>query len=176
MSDEIIIIEGPDGAGKSTLAEFISKEKNIPIEHLTYYKDKKKMFEQFSEIHAKFSLEENPLILDRYIFSNIVYGCVFHDCNFVDGWRLWLDSLLTACSVRKKIIIIFCLPEKKSWLERFEKLCQERDEMYVDVDKMSKVYDMFEMIYLMISNNTPLQILRLDPFETSKEDILKILA
>lgn len=176
MSDTIYIIEGPDGSGKSTLAHLIGKKKNISVHHLTYYKEKDKMSMQFAEAHSTFSLFETPVIFDRYIFSNIAYGCVFHGCEFVNGWQLWLDSLLTACTVRKNIHIVFCLPEKKSWLERFEKLCKEREEMYLDVEKMSKIYDMFEMMYLMISNTPYIKITRIDPFVMDKESTLELLA
>ena len=177
MSDTIYIIEGPDGSGKTTLSKLLKEEKNIKsIRHLTYYKEADKMHEQFLDAHAIFSMDEESIIFDRYIFSNIAYGCVFHGCEFVRGWQMWIDSLLTACSIRKDIHIVFCLPEKKSWLQRFSNLCKEREEMYVDIEKMSKVYDMFEMMYLLICNNPYIKITLIDPFVMDKESTLELLA
>ena len=171
MEDTIYIIEGPDGSGKSTLSKYISDKLNIESHHLTYIRDEKEMFKQFAEADEMYSLKDESCIFDRYILSNLVYGIVFHNCDFVTGWTLFLNNLLSKVSVRHNVHLIFCLPEKKFWMEKFEKLCKERDEMYIDVEKMSKVYDMFLMFYIMISCNTNIRVTIIDPFV---EDVEKI--
>ena len=172
MKDVLYIIEGPDGTGKSTLSEKIGNILNIPVKHFTYYKDKHQLTDQFVKGHEMLSLMEDPCIFDRYILSNIVYGIVFHDCEYVNGWLLWLTTMLSGVSVRKNIHLVFCLPEKNSWIKRFEKLCKERDEMYVDIEKMSKVYDLFLIFYEMISSNTNIKVSIIDPFVENVEKIL----
>ena len=172
MSDTIYIIEGPDGSGKTTLSERLKDMFNIPVKHFTYYKDKNEMIDQFVRGHEILSLMEDPIIFDRYILSNIVYGITFHNCEYVDGWLLWLTTLLSGVSVRKNIHLIFCLPEKTSWMARYKNLCETREEMYVDEDRMSKVYDLFLMFYEMICTNTNIKVTIIDPFVEPIEKIL----
>ena len=173
MEDTLYIIEGPDGSGKSTLSKWLSEKKNIPVRHFTYYKDRQQMSNQFFEGHETLSLSEESMIFDRYILSNLVYGIVFHECNFVDGWLMWLSSMMSGVSVRKKIHIVFCLPEKEKWLKRFEELCKNREEMYVDVEKMSKVYDIFLIFFQMMCGNSDIKITCIDPFVENPEKILE---
>jgi hypothetical protein len=146
---------------------------DIPTKHFTYYKDAKKLASQFVEGHELLSLKEEPYIFDRYILSNLAYGIVFHECNFVDGWLLWLDIMLSGVTVRKNIHVIFCLPEKTLWLNNYAKMCQEREEMYIDIEKMSKVYDIFLMFYQMMCSNQDIKITLIDPFKTNPEQILE---
>ena len=47
--EKVFIIDGPDGTGKTTLANKLSEIYNIPIYHLTYYKDQKKFQKQFDK-------------------------------------------------------------------------------------------------------------------------------
>lgn len=173
MEDTIYIVEGPDASGKSTLCNWLSEKFDIPVRHFTYYKDERKMGEQFVEGHEILSLSEEPYIFDRYILSNLAYGIVFHNCDFVGGWLLWLDTMLSGVTVRKNIHVIFCLPDKSSWINNFTKMCEEREEMYVDVDKMSKIYDIFLMFYQMMCSNQDIKITLIDPFKTNPEQILE---
>lgn len=172
MSDTIYIVEGPDGSGKSTLSGIIGEKLNIPVKHFTYYKDREEMTKQFVDGHEILSLKEDSVVFDRYILSNLVYGIVFHNCEYVDGWLLWLTTMLSGVSVRKNIHLVFCLPEKRAWLKRFEELCKTREEMYVDLDKMSKVYDLFLIFYEMICSNTNIKVTIIDPFVEPVEKIL----
>ena len=46
--EKVFILDGPDGTGKTTLATKLSEIYNIPIYHLTYYKDREKFQNQFN--------------------------------------------------------------------------------------------------------------------------------
>lgn len=71
----IYIFEGPDGAGKSTQANALSKITGMPVMHFSNPKseeEKKQMFEMYKQ---KLLLEDN-VIFDRSWYSDMVYGPV----------------------------------------------------------------------------------------------------
>lgn len=66
-----IIIEGPDGTGKTTLAKaLLEKNDALRYEHLTNMEQPYDMYRQF--IEARNKITEGNIILDRYILSNMV--------------------------------------------------------------------------------------------------------
>ncbi len=74
----LIIVEGPTGAGKSTLVEKLAKKYKLPVEHRACppgkLKDLKLVEEWFG--NALMLRSSDGLILDRWIYSNGVYGRV----------------------------------------------------------------------------------------------------
>ena len=81
MRKKVFIIDGPDGTGKTTLAQRLSEAYNIPIYHLTYYKDREKHQKQFytatEMIKDWFYKSEGGFIIDRYILSEIIYRKIY---------------------------------------------------------------------------------------------------
>lgn len=111
FNDKVFILDGPDGSGKTTLAKQLSNTYNIDYKHLTYYEDEKDMSIQFYDTIRRINTERNGIVIDRFILSNIIYGIVFHNCKFVDGWKMFLDALCRDWLKGKEIII--CLPSDK---------------------------------------------------------------
>lgn len=81
----LIILEGVDGSGKTTLANELSNTYNIPIVKFSYPKTKKDKTQMFYN-YIKLMYENNfNLILDRSWVSELVYGdimrneCVLND-------------------------------------------------------------------------------------------------
>ncbi len=72
----ILIVEGPTGAGKSTLVDRLSKKLVLPVRHCgsppSKLKDPKVIEEWFGD--ALLSRTSNGIILDRWVYSNRVYG------------------------------------------------------------------------------------------------------
>lgn len=132
-----IVIEGPDGTGKTTLGEKLSKAFGLEYMHLTYLEDPEALHKQFKE--ASDRMLKGGVVLDRFIVSNTVYpgrtvaNSMHFLNNLVDGIR------------EGRVFYITCLPEDKAlYLKEFEKLCSSRDELYTSVDLMSEVYDGFK--------------------------------
>ncbi len=73
----MIIIEGMDGVGKSTVSNYL-RQNGYNIHHLRYYE---KNEEGFNKIFAE---REEPLVLDRGFITEVVYGPVLRDYSRID--------------------------------------------------------------------------------------------
>ena len=161
FTDKVYILEGPDGSGKTTLGQKLADVHGCDYVHLTYYKDEEMMRTQFYDVIRRINTQKKGFVVDRFILSNIIYGIVFHDCQFVEGWKMFLDALCRDWLKGKEIVI--CLPaDKKAYLEHFKKMTEEREEMYCSVEDMSKIYDLYEVFYEMLSHNKEINVSRFD--------------
>lgn len=86
----LIVIEGPDGAGKTTLAEQISRQTRYPIQHMDRPRteeDRVKMY----DVYMKLAKSKKNVILDRSWYSEIVYGTTVRKethISFIDMYKL----------------------------------------------------------------------------------------
>ena len=143
--------------GKSTLGNLLSKIYNIPLVHLTYYSDIKLHQEQFDNAA---DLVKRPVILDRYIFSEIAYRNVYRP-NEIGIQNI--DKMQSFILNNDNIDIIIALPKnKEKWLENFKILEQNREEMYSS-EKMGQIYDEYYKIWQNIRYNK--NVFRYDMFE-----------
>lgn len=148
MGQKVIQIEGPDGSGKSYLAQALIHDYKAAYIHVSNYPDKKQTILQHEPMMAfgdDWAHQRNlsPVVLDRHWLTLFVYSMIFDSqseqvrvLNFIgehlQQWRQIADR------------IVFCLPPKQEYLTRFEKIKTERPELYTD---MSKVYDAFWALY-----------------------------
>jgi thymidylate kinase len=75
----LIIIEGPDGAGKTTLAESLSEMLNARIVHFGTDKESKTLINKYTEIML--SSQNENLIIDRLWISEMIYSKVMREGN-----------------------------------------------------------------------------------------------
>lgn len=157
-----LIIEGPDGTGKTTLAQsLVNAHGNLRYEHLTLMEHPADMYWQF--IEARNKLAEGNIILDRYIISNKVYSYVCGSIPVYDQ-NMFYEELQAKLAL-KKTFLIFCLPEdKEKYLVEFNKLCQERDELVTSEHKMSKIFDAYTSYFDELKRNYPGMVMRYDRF------------
>lgn len=161
MHKKKIIIEGPDGTGKTTLGLKLAKIHGVDFLHLSYTDDINELTRQF--LYAKTRLTSvKGCVIDRFILSNIVYGSVFHNFEFISNWQKYLQIMVDILKSEDSELII-CLPENKElYLQHFEKLTKSREEMYCSIEDMGKVYDMYEMYYELLKNNKSIKVRRFD--------------
>lgn len=169
FTDKVFILDGPDGSGKSTLAHKLANVYDIQYVHLTHYEDEEMMRTQFYDIIRRINTEKKGFVVDRFILSNIIYGIVFHNYTFVDGWKMFVDAMCRDWIKGKQIII--CLPfDKKAYLDHFKKMTEEREEMFCSVEDMSKVYDLYEIFYEFLSHNPNVNVSRFDWTKTKQKN------
>lgn len=147
----IILIEGPDCAGKSYLAHSLIENNKAAYIHVNNYNDKTMTMSQhcpmvsFGTDWAK-TLGLSPVVLDRHWLTLLVYTYVFDsftDKENVDTFIMYHlpDWIINIDNT------ILCLPKNRdAYLETFRRHLENgRKEMY---DNMAVIYDAFESLWL----------------------------
>lgn len=118
----IVIIEGADGTGKTTLANKLAKDLKCEVVHRTHVTDTPKS--QLVDIYKELILEysDKTVVLDRAWYSEMCYGPIFRGKSHISQEAmLELEALVKATGG----LIIYC-----SAPNSFE-LSQTRGEDYV---------------------------------------------
>lgn len=119
----IILIDGPDGSGKTTLANKISTQTGYPIVHMSYPKtaeEKQQMMQQY--VNAIKGAKN--IIFDRCWYSEMVYGPIVRSGSAISYPEMYaLEKLLAKVGA----IIIYCTGTKSTLWKR----CQKRGEDYI---------------------------------------------
>ena len=120
----IIIIEGPDGSGKTTLANKLAKRTGYMLLHRSQPKseeEKKKMMAEYLQV---IDSGEN-VIMDRCWYSEMVYGPVMRDASVISYPEMY--ELEKRICKKGGGIIIYCTDRPDVLWNR----CQERGEDYI---------------------------------------------
>lgn len=126
-----VLIEGPDGSGKTTLCdEFIKRGYHYihlsrPDGDVDGY-----MMKALAESDGY-----DDVVIDRGVISNLVYSTVFKDTDIVSS-----DVMYEMISCMD--LIILAIPSNKErYLSDFNKLKTGRVELYNDMEKIYDAYD-----------------------------------
>jgi len=135
MSRQIIILDGPDGVGKTTLARELCKQLSGKYLHLGYrWKDK--IFDYHTAAIRFASRSTVPVVIDRWWPSEAVYSSVFRNGS---AWPLQ-GRLADRIARKLGAVYVYCLPDKKH-NKRFVRLKESRYEMYDDMSDVSVLYN-----------------------------------
>lgn len=100
----IIIIEGPDGSGKTTLANKLSEQTGYHVIHMVQPKDdadKQRMMVEYMNVLKS----GKNAIFDRCWYSEMVYGPIMRDTSIISYPQMYeLERLLT----KKGAMIVYC--------------------------------------------------------------------
>lgn len=127
----LIILDGPDGAGKTTLGQYMAKRYDGVYMHLTYrWKDK--MFEYHTAaLHRAVKMSADKLvIIDRLWPSEVCYA------NAYRGGSKWPLMWRMMERVINKVagVYVICLPhDTRNYLDDYQRLKTTREEMYSDI-------------------------------------------
>lgn len=157
-----ILIEGPDGSGKSVLARTLKNCFNAEYFHNTYEPDDNNFLAQNTHLLHYLETTLDNAIIDRWLPSEYVYGNVFRDKSRIPTVEQIANSLHLFNHV------IFCLPyDYNKYIESFKKCLNNRDEYIKKIDTMTKIYYSYQDLYLQlrdIFSNSQTQITRYDYF------------
>lgn len=170
----IFVLDGPDGTGKTTLANGLREYLGARYIHLTYrFKDKMHLYHGAAIRLAARLAERQPVILDRWWPSEIVYADAYRGgSKFIKHYFL-LEHVATQLGVT----YVICLPkDRERYLRHYEVLKTQRQEMYDE--GLNRVYDGYDWLmdqYFSYREN----VIRYDMFryyqenEVSREVILR---
>lgn len=121
-----IIIEGVDRSGKSTLCKWLIDKYNLKYQHFTIPKSKHdehdiildpkvRPFKQFLDYADKFVESTDDLLIDRFVYSNYVYGPVYK--TFIDHVSIEEINCIEKILQPKNTCIIHCELEdvQRNW-------------------------------------------------------------
>src|SRR5690606_37684332 len=139
----IIVLEGPDGTGKTSLAMNLRDHLGARYIHLTYRWPEKMNLYHYAAIRVAGHLAQNqPVIIDRWWPSEIVYAEAYR------GGSKFLKHYFMLEHVANKIGVVYvmCLPKDRDlYLRHYNELKGKRAEMYDS--GMEKVYDGYRSFY-----------------------------
>jgi len=130
LKDTLIIIEGTDCNFKTTVAHLLSEELNYDIHKGSSFelasKGNKELYLHFRALAA---LEKG--IIDRYIYSNIIYASKFKDYSIITNYQKeHLESLLL-----NKAVVVYLHADD----ETVKKRLRERGDEYIDVSHINEL-------------------------------------
>lgn len=132
----IIILDGPDGTGKTTLAQELCKAFDARYLHLTYrWKDK--IFDYHTAAMRFAARSKKPIVIDRWWPSEAVYAKAYR------GGSEWPLQGRMCDRVAKKYgaMYIYCLPDSvEAAVAHHAKLKATREEMYEDISDVASLY------------------------------------
>ena len=134
----MIILEGPDGSGKSTLGNMLLEDGIITKLILSPGRTRKNvpLLDQTMRYMKLYSRDPRTAI-DRYLFSEMVYGPILREkSKFSKTQYMTLFQEL----MLKKTTIIFCLPG-------VDNLKFKEDESPLVVSKINEVYNSYSAFY-----------------------------
>src|ERR1044072_1773892 len=117
----MIVVEGPDGGGKTRLAKYLSERCKIPQAYTSQLSNKERNDPAFRSeqavrdrvygaVYSMVTGVDAPEIWDRLFFSEIIYSDVMErECAFVFMEQRHICRLMNAC----EIPVIFCMPPFK---------------------------------------------------------------
>jgi adenylate kinase family enzyme len=142
----IIVLEGPDGAGKTTLAREIQRQCGATYIHMTYrHKNKMPVYHTAALLHALSKVEKTgtPCILDRWWLTEMIYAKVYRGGPKWPEYGRMLDRML----IRFGGVYVLCVPGNEvAYRVQFKSLVESGRELYHDVDKMCEVRDEYQRL------------------------------
>lgn len=138
----LIVLDGPDACGKTTLAEHFQKYYEAEIIHLTWNEELEDNMDTYmlgTLLHACTLSKEKLVIIDRLWMSELIYSEVYR------GGTSYPELAEDCLNLIKKYnaLQITCILPREIWVKNYKEMCSERDEMYGTDERMNKIYDLY---------------------------------
>lgn len=135
----IYILEGCDGAGKSTLAEAIGKRLSVPVTHHGSYKGEHQVWRHYFDSMLPAYSDACDVVLDRSWISEPIYGLVYRGGAVrIEPWQLRiLEYVVKECETT----VVWCVPPFVRCLATFA--ARREQEMLDSEEQLQKVYDLY---------------------------------
>lgn len=139
----IIILEGPDGAGKTTLANRLARQNNYSVIHRKQPKSTKEKQNMMSE-YLESIKNSNNVIFDRCWYSEMVYGPVMRDSSVISYPEMYSlekelakhGAIIIYATAQIPVLWQRCLKRGEDYItssNTFSAICHAYDVLMLDV-------------------------------------------
>jgi thymidylate kinase len=140
----IFVFEGPDGAGKTTLALELQKYVGARYLHLTYrFRDKMDLYHYAAIRLAAHLAQHQPVVVDRWWISEILYAEAYRGGSPFIKRHFLLEHIATKIGV----VYVACVPgDRDQYLDNYRGLRETRTTAELKRDPLEgveKVYDLY---------------------------------
>lgn len=132
----MIILEGVDGSGKTTLAHKLAHELHLEVEHFGV-----PVGDPCGIYHQRMMELSHPMIFDRLFHSEIPYSIVKRRTRYMKFLQFSMLEL-TASSLPH--LLVYCRPSRLVVNARYV----EDGDDYVDVGEINKLYDEYDELMM----------------------------
>ena len=159
----LIFLEGNECCFKSTVAEKLSQITGFDIVKGSSFEQSKApndvLYDNFTRM-----LTLDDTIIDRYIFSNLVYANLYKDFSIINNTqRIHIENEM----IKKKALIVYLHADVDVLKQRM----RERGDEYVKEDRLKEINEMYEEVL----ETTTVPLLRINTEFMSSNDITKYL-
>jgi thymidylate kinase len=139
IAEPIIVLEGPDGSGKTTLGRALAGELHAHYLHCSYrYANHMHTYHTAVLELALRLAQHRPVIIDRWWPSEQVYARTFRRKT---RWPM-SGRMLDRVALKHGITYVLCLPANKAaYLFHFQKLKADRQEMFATMEGVYSLYE-----------------------------------
>lgn len=157
----LVVIEGSDKTGKTTLAKKIGTLLKCPIMHFSKPPENAKDY--FS--YAVYGGTNYPLVVDRWISGDSIYAeAMGHEKRLSD----WDYNILLTVAAMQGIIFVFCWDDDEAVAKRFV----PDKEDFTPVEKIEKIQTLFQKEAERLAQDGRFPVLRINNFTNE----LKVLS
>jgi thymidylate kinase len=172
-SKQLTIFEGPDGAGKTTLAKAYAQQSGSTYTHMGPYKGASA--DKFLQACEEVSCFGQKMVLDRWAPSEVIYGHTFRpdDPNRVSlEDQAMLENLTREHGVRT--VLVLCLPNHQTCLDNFRRRAADGKEMLETEKQFNEVYNGYKYLAL-FERLTSFSVIHYDYEVHQVKDIFKLI-
>ena len=157
MDSKIIIVEGIDGAGKTTLINKISNLLNVNNQEYTVVHKTQPKLNGYEEYIKPLKDLKNILVADRWHVSETIYGPIYRGKSLLDDNMVnYFESLLNVIGAVKIVVA----PPADIVFDRMKK----RGEDFLQDEDFNKIYNEYlkyalKYDYIIANDDTNIQLL-----------------
>ena len=140
VSRMIIILEGPDGAGKTTLATQLSLMTKYKVVHYSYPKNQEEADRMYINYISDLKKAGN-IIIDRCWYSDMTYGPVMRGGATITYPEMFDLERIVA---RKGGMIIYCTDSKAALWQR---VSRRGDDYVKSKEQFDAIWDNYEKLF-----------------------------
>lgn len=143
MSFPVIVLEGPDCAGKSTLAEFLHLQWGAKAMHQSYrFKDRMPQYHTAVLERVLKARQKGPVIVDRWWPSEAIYAQAFR------GGTKWpmMGRMLDRVAIQHNFVYVSCLPASnpEKHLAMFNERAEAGGELFKTMGEVANLYGLWD--------------------------------